>query len=73
MWVPKQVRQLYPAAAHPVDVPTTRLAGVAQPHHRMLGLQRAYSKLPEADRILAGKFPHECHHICVYDLLAKRD
>ncbi|MEO0929311.1 MAG: DEAD/DEAH box helicase, partial [Pseudomonadota bacterium] len=32
-----------------------------------LGLQRAYSKLPEADRILVETFPHERrHHICAY-------
>ncbi|MEM9788358.1 MAG: ligase-associated DNA damage response DEXH box helicase [Pseudomonadota bacterium] len=32
-----------------------------------LGLQRAYSKLPEADRILVETFPHEGrHHICAY-------
>ncbi|MDP5359732.1 MAG: ligase-associated DNA damage response DEXH box helicase, partial [Paracoccaceae bacterium] len=32
-----------------------------------LGLQRKYSKLPEANRILVESFPHEGrHHICVY-------
>ncbi|MBR2655511.1 MAG: ligase-associated DNA damage response DEXH box helicase [Loktanella sp.] len=32
-----------------------------------LGLQRAYSKLPEADRILVESFPHDGRqHICVY-------
>lgn len=32
-----------------------------------LELQRTYSKLPEADRILIESFPHEGrHHICVY-------
>ena len=32
-----------------------------------LGLQRQFSKLPEADRILVESFPHEGrHHICVY-------
>ncbi|MEJ8563073.1 ligase-associated DNA damage response DEXH box helicase [Yoonia sp. GPGPB17] len=32
-----------------------------------LGLQRQYSKLPEADRILVESFPHEGRqHICVY-------
>ena len=32
-----------------------------------LGLQRRFSKLPEADRILVESFPHEGrHHICVY-------
>lgn len=32
-----------------------------------LGLQRQYSKMPEADRILVESFPHEGrHHICVY-------
>ena len=32
-----------------------------------LGLQRKFSKLPEADRILVESFPHEGrHHICVY-------
>ncbi|WP_019954768.1 ligase-associated DNA damage response DEXH box helicase [Yoonia vestfoldensis] len=32
-----------------------------------LGLQRRYSKLPEADRILVESFPHEGRqHICVY-------
>lgn len=32
-----------------------------------LGLQRKYSKLPEAERILVESFPHEGrHHLCVY-------
>ncbi|WP_296423617.1 ligase-associated DNA damage response DEXH box helicase [Yoonia sp.] len=32
-----------------------------------LGLQRQFSKLPQADRILVESFPHEGrHHICVY-------
>ena len=32
-----------------------------------LSLQRKFSKLPEADRILVESFPHEGrHHICVY-------
>ncbi len=32
-----------------------------------LALQRRYSKMPEADRILVESFPHEGrHHICVY-------
>ena len=32
-----------------------------------LALQRQFSKLPEADRILVESFPHEGrHHICVY-------
>jgi ATP-dependent Lhr-like helicase len=32
-----------------------------------LGLQRRFSQLPEADRILVESFPHEGrHHICVY-------
>jgi ATP-dependent Lhr-like helicase len=32
-----------------------------------LGLQRKFSKLPEADRILIESFPHDGrHHICVY-------
>ena len=32
-----------------------------------LGLQRKFSRLPEADRILVESFPHEGrHHICVY-------
>ena len=32
-----------------------------------LGMQRRFSKLPEADRILVESFPHEGrHHICLY-------
>ncbi|WP_400083322.1 ligase-associated DNA damage response DEXH box helicase [Yoonia sp. R78084] len=32
-----------------------------------LGLQRKFSKLPEADRILVESFPHEGrHHLCIY-------
>lgn len=32
-----------------------------------LGLQRKFSKLPEADRILVESFPHEGrHHLCAY-------
>jgi ATP-dependent Lhr-like helicase len=41
----------------------------ALPSHtaEWLNLQRQFSKLPEADRILVESFPHEGrHHICVY-------